>query len=119
MKRKRRRKESRTSAAGFRHGETMARLADAGKKLLVADGEWTCDERCKSCAFRKGTVPNGCMQTQMDITKAVLEHKPFMCHVVKPGEERKVCAGWFAAMQLTRKLPVSTCPWEFSPPDPA
>lgn len=116
MKRKRWRKEQRTSAKGFQHGATMAKLADAGELMLALEGEIAV--RCKTCAFRAGTVPNGCMQTQMDITKAVLEHHPFMCHVVKPGEERKVCNGWFAAMQIAKKQPPSQCPWEYSPPDP-
>lgn len=116
-KRKRKKKETRTSPEGVRHGALMAKLADHHVALLIAEGEYDEDERCKSCAFRAGTVPNGCMQTQMDVMKAVLEKKPFACHVVPPGKSRSICAGWFAAVQSMKDREPSPCPWEFSPPD--
>lgn len=83
---------------------------------LAAEGEP--DERCKSCAFRAGTVPNGCLQTMMDATKAALEQRPFACHVnhYKDGRH-KMCAGWLATQWGAADRPVITCPWNFSPPD--
>lgn len=108
----------RVTPAGQRLGEQMSRLTDTEVGKLISMGEWKKDERCKSCAFRFGTVPNGCVQTQMDAIKAVLEKKTFGCHV--EGHGMGVCMGWFAAMQAkggpNRKA--IECAWEFSPPDP-
>jgi hypothetical protein len=69
-------------------GKQMARLYDIAEKRLgeqVDEGE-----RCKTCAFRAGTVPNGCPQTQLDISKCVADGIPFYCHQRK-GE---LCHGW-------------------------
>lgn len=111
----------RVSKEGRALGTMWSNLADrAVVELAERDGE--ADERCKSCAFTFGTVPNGCLQTQMDVTKAVVEKKLFMCH----QSDRKgwPCHGWYALTavisereKLKGALPVSTCPWEFSPPD--
>ena len=102
-------------------GEQMVRLTEPAILRMKLQGEP--DERCKSCAFRAGTVPNGCMQTQMDVLKAVVEDVPFLCH----QHDRKgwPCHGWFAARvaiheaerRTGRKLPAIECPWPFSPPD--
>lgn len=101
-------------------GALMAKCADAMIAELVNEGED--DDRCKSCAFRLGTVPNGCAQTQSDVLKAVSENVPFMCHQIGKGE-RKICHGWYALRVLVNKRVKATgkelppCPWEFSPPD--
>lgn len=102
-------------------GAQLVRLTEPAVQRLVAAGEP--DERCKSCAFRPGTVPNGCPQTQLDALKAVVEGVPFLCH--QADRERMPCHGWFAArvaileaeQQRGAKLDV-VCPWEFSRPDP-
>ena len=111
---------SRVSPAGRALGEQMARLSDNACEALAKVGE--ADERCKSCAFRMGTVPNGCLVTQSDALKAVIEDVPFMCH--QANRNGAVCHGWFAArVQIDERalagkpLPVTKCPWEFSPPD--
>lgn len=112
------REHNRVSPEGQRCGEQLSRLTDVEVGKLIAAGEWTKDERCASCAFRYGTVPNGCLQTQADAFKAVMERKTFGCHV--PGHSTGVCMGWFAAMQTkggSKRQPVQM-PWEFSPPDP-
>ena len=49
------------------------------------------DDMCKSCACRPGTVPNGCLQTQLDLLKAASEGRPFLCHAPRDG---RICAGW-------------------------
>ena len=69
-------------------GENMARLYDVAERRLgdMADP----DERCKTCAFRSGTVPNGCPQTQLDISKCVAENIPFYCH----QHRGQLCHGW-------------------------
>ncbi len=110
------REHNRVSPEGKRLGEQMARLCDREVAKLIAEGEYSEDERCKSCAFRLGTVPNGCLQTQADVMKAVMEHEPFFCHMTDvPGTE--VCAGWFASVQALKNKSKVICPWPYSPPD--
>lgn len=111
---------SRVSPEGRALGEQMARLTDKAAATLAAEGEP--DERCKSCAFRRGTVPNGCLQTQMDAMKAVIEGVPFLCH--QHDRKGTPCHGWFAARvalkraDKARGVPFAAkCQWEFSPPD--
>lgn len=107
-------------------GKTAARLAELGrerlKELGLADvkGPGLRDEMCKTCACRLGTVPNGCLQTQMDFLKAAAEGERFLCHAPMDG---RLCAGWVRvraelvanplpphAMELLKK-------WQYSPPD--
>lgn len=111
------REHNRVTLEGRQCGERLSRMTDSEVGKLIAEGEWTEDERCVSCAFRHGTVPNGCPQTQLDVLKCVMEHEPFYCHMTDPvGTE--VCSGWFAAMQAVNKKPPVKLPYEFSPPDP-
>lgn len=113
----------RVSPEGRALGVQMADMADRATAFLhQRDGED--DERCKSCAFTHGTVPNGCLQTQMDVMKSVVEKIPFFCH----QSDRKgwPCHGWYAVSALIQENEktkgrlidqVGPCPWEFSPPD--
>lgn len=103
-------------------GAQLARLTEPWIKRLAAQGE--ADARCKSCAFTPGTVPNGCLQTQLDALKAVVENVPFLCH--QHDRKGSPCHGWFAAQvgmraAEKRKGPFqhAKVPWEFSPPDPS
>lgn len=112
----------RVSPEGRAIGEQQARMADGSIARLVAEGEP--DERCKSCAFVRGTVPNGCLQTQMDALKAVVEGVPFLCH--QADRKGWPCHGWYAARVALRRAEEArghaltvACPWEFSPPDEA
>ncbi len=115
----------RVSPEGRELGELTARFADAECASLAAQGEP--DERCKTCAFRAGTVPNGCLQTQSDAIKAITDDVPFLCHAHKnsAGTYDQICYGWFAARRIAiryekssgEKLP--TAPWDFSPSDEA
>lgn len=113
-------KPTRISAAGLDLGAQILRLSEPAIARLVADGEP--DERCKSCAFRPGTVPAGCLQTQMDALKCIIEDVPFLCH--QADRKGWPCHGWYASrVELNRKerllgpLPVTKCPWPFSPAD--
>lgn len=115
------RDHSRVSPEGRAMGAQLARLADRSCTALAQQGE--ADDRCKSCAFRAGTVPNGCLQTQMDALKAVVENVPFHCH--QHDRKGSVCHGWYAAQVAIKqaerargqKRPAITVPWDFSPPD--
>jgi hypothetical protein len=110
----------RVSPEGKAMGATIALMYDkAFKKLRLSD---TQDRRCKSCAFRKGTVPNGCVQTMMDVIKCLAEGHPFCCH---SPNNREPCAGAEVvrtAIVLTARSrgyppPKMVAPWSFSPPD--
>lgn len=72
------------------------------------------DERCKTCAFRAGTIPNGCPQTQMEVLKCVLKQVHFHCHSRRDeAGEPAICHGWLAAWHLAQvkgTKPVK-CPW--------
>jgi hypothetical protein len=104
---------SRVTPEGISLGKVMARAADIGQAYLNSINE-PASERCKTCAFRAGTVPNGCIQTQFDVYKAVFELVPFMCHQ-KCGE---ICAGWFSVVNVPgiEKFR-GTAPYDFSPED--
>ena len=64
------------------------------------------DDRCLTCAFRKGDHPaNGSPETLMSALKCVMEGEPFWCH-----EHDRACAGW-AAMRFSKDNLVKA-PWE-------
>ena len=117
---------SRVSEEGKSMGRLTSHMADHGKRLLKAEGLTNLnlptvrDEMCPSCAFRHGTVPNGCIQTQMDALKAIVEAVPFLCHAPKDG---RMCAGYIAARasHVAKPLPAvmtdMVANYDFSPPD--
>lgn len=108
----------RVSPEGRALGAQLVRLVEPVIQHLADLGDP--DERCKSCAFRAGTVPNGCIQTMADAFKAVLEQKPFMCHVDRYTDgHRKLCSGWLASQWGSAGRPPVACSWDFSPPDDA
>jgi hypothetical protein len=78
----------RVSAEGQALGEQMVRLYDIAARRLGDQADE--GERCRTCAYRAGTVPNGCAQTQLDISKCTAEGIPFYCHQHR-GE---LCHGW-------------------------
>lgn len=88
---------SRTSPQGRALGSSTARLSALGRARLVALGlddvkaPGLRDDMCKSCACQPGSVPNGCLQTQLDLLKASSEGVPFRCHAPLDG---RICAGW-------------------------
>lgn len=82
---------------GQRLGKIMANMADQGFEILKNEHGFK-DDRCVSCAFREGTVPNGDPQTQLEVVDCVMNDKAaFACHCVQAGGERQVCSGWIAA----------------------
>jgi hypothetical protein len=106
----------RVTAVGRAVGEQIVRLTEPAINRLEIEGE--ADERCRSCAFRAGTVPNGCPQTMSDVVKCVVEQTPFFCHVDKYSDgSDKICHGWFAAAWALGDRPPGKVPWEFSPAD--
>lgn len=112
---------SRVTPEGRALGFQTARLVEPAVAEMVRQGEP--DERCKSCAGIYGTVPNGCLQTQGDFIKAVIEDVPFLCH--QADRRGHPCHAWFAARvsiraaekRHGRPVPVTKAPWAFSPED--
>ena len=107
-------------------GKSSARLAERGLQRMEANGLTSLglpmlrDDMCQSCACKPGTVPNGCLQTQLDLMKSASEGRPFMCHAPKDG---KLCAGWarVRAELVANPLPADVVAlldkWDYSPPD--
>lgn len=117
---------SRVTPQGQAMGKSAARLAERGRALLADMGLGSVQaprlraEMCKTCACQPGSVPNGCLQTQLDFLKAAAEGTPFLCHAPKDG---RMCAGWvqvrvvLAATPLPPQLMAMLAKHEFSPPD--
>ena len=112
----------RVTPEGRLAGFNTARIIEPAVANLARQGE--ADERCKSCAGTYGTVPNGCLQTQLDLIKAIAENVPFLCH--QHGRKGMPCHAWFAARVAINKADkrrgtklVVKVPYEFSPPDEA
>jgi hypothetical protein len=114
----------RVSPEGRALGEQMAKLYDIAKERLTAAGETIprtplteLTDRCKTCAFRAGTVPNGCAQTQIDISKCAAEGIPFYCH----QHQGQLCRGWAVTRAGLRDVLPSMAPLtedtKLSPPD--
>lgn len=107
-------------------GKNAARLADLGRQRLRELGLASVkapllrEAMCKTCACRLGTVPNGCLQTQMDFLKAAADGVPFLCHAPRDG---KLCLGWLrvraelVANPLPPKAMALIEKWDYSPPD--
>lgn len=118
----------RVTPQGQAMGSNAARLAELGRKRLAATGLTALslpmlrDEMCKSCACQPNTVPNGCLTTQMDFLKSVVEGKKFLCHAPMDG---CMCAGWVRARaeHVANPLPEAVQRvlrrWEYSPGDGA
>lgn len=116
----------RVSPTGQHMGRNAARMAALGQTRLKAMGlenhsvPAVRSGMCPTCACREGTVPNGCLQTQLDFLKSVTEGKGFYCHSPKDG---RLCAGWIAARAevVARPLPEAALKliekWEYSPAD--
>ena len=107
-------------------GRSASRLAELGKQRLeefgLADvkGPGLREDMCKTCACQLGSVPNGCLQTQLDFLKSAAEGKPFLCHAPLNGQ---ICAGWvrvraeLVANPLPHAVTEMLAKHEYSPPD--
>lgn len=116
----------RVTPQGQAMGKNASRMAELGRARLAALGldgvqaPMMRAEMCKSCACQPGSVPNGCLQTQLDFLKSVHEGNPFRCHAPMDG---KMCAGWVraraevAANPLPPDVAALLDKWEYSPPD--
>lgn len=99
----------RVSPEGRQMGANAATMAERGMKQLIAMGypkegfPGARGEMCPSCACRRDTIPNGCLQTQMDLLKSALDQDhPFLCHAPNNG---RICAGWIGMRAYLVKMP--------------
>lgn len=105
-------KRNRPEPAGYKLGAELARFATDGEVRLAAQGV-DVPERCSTCAFRVGTLPNGCVTSVMDAMKCMIEHEPFLCHHDKA--QRTPCAGFLAIMaDAGPESQPGIAPWPFS-----
>lgn len=94
---------------GQEAGAHMVRMAEPAIAEMEAHG--FPDERCSTCAFRLGTLPNGCPGTVMDAMKCGMEGEPFYCHDRRRLGEK--CHGWLA-MRLALDGKTKAMPWPFT-----
>jgi hypothetical protein len=103
---------------GRQVGEQLARLCDKAEASMLAE-LGTAPYRCASCAFRRGTFPNGCPETVLDALKCVMEGVPFYCHHSEKdltGKHIGQCAGYVVSRAAVQEggLSVIETPWPFS-----
>jgi hypothetical protein len=91
----------------------MARFADQAEPEVRLK-EPAFPVRCGTCAFRAGTIPNGCAGTLMDALKCVVERTPFYCHERK-GEDgsEAFCIGWAMLALTDERKSAGETPWPF------
>ena len=84
-------------------GVELARIADLEEERQREKFP-NAKPRCADCAFRAGTLPNGCPDTLMDAVKAVAECKPFYCHHGLDSDKSptRLCAGY--ALMMGRRV---------------
>lgn len=86
----------RPSAHGRALGAGLARVAD---KMAALHPE--IPDRCKTCAFREGTIPNQMAGTLLEALHCVvgIDPSPFGCHhtLGKDGIPTSLCAGYALA----------------------
>jgi hypothetical protein len=83
-------------------GTQLAWVADvmAAQRVDVPD-------RCKTCAFRAGTIPSRMAGTLAQALNCVagLDPSPFMCHhSLRGGEPTQLCAGYVLAKSAPIEL---------------
>ncbi len=87
----------RPSSHGSLLGDALALIADLGER----DSPVPLGERCATCAFRKGSVPNRSAGTGMIALNCALgiDRDRFACHHgMKDGQPKKICVGYMAAI---------------------
>jgi len=119
-------KHSRVTKEGRQIGKNVSRLSDLGFNRLKKMGLESVrapslrEDMCKTCACRLGTVPNGCLQTQLDFMKSAIEGLPFVCHSPSNGV---ICAGWvrvraeLVANPVPDEIANMMAKWEYTPAD--
>lgn len=101
------------TAEGYFLGDCLAALYDEHEPEVRASIP-NIPDRCATCAFRAGTLPNGCPSTVMDALKCIIEGHPFLCHTgMRDGEATAVCAGYLVTVG-SRPMGIDRAFWKFS-----
>lgn len=79
---------------GMQVGEQLVKFVDEAEKRCAEELGFVA-VKCPTCAFREGTIPNGCLTTVATALKCSMENEPFYCHhkTTNYGPQ-KLCAGW-------------------------
>lgn len=95
--------------------DALARYADEAETKIRAMGLEPPD-RCASCAFRAGTIPNTkALATGFDALKCLVEDHPFGCHHdKKDGQPTRLCAGFLMIQAAETGPRLTKAPWPFS-----
>jgi|SRR5580698_8835378 hypothetical protein len=84
-------------------GAELARIADLEEEHQREKFP-NAKPRCADCAFRAGSIPNGCPETLMDAVKALAECTPFYCHHgLDSAQPTRLCAGYALLMGVTAR----------------
>lgn len=99
---------NRPTEIGRKLGDQLARLTEVA--LIEVKKKFpNHKEPCGTCAFRRGTIPNGCPETVMDALKCTLEQSAdFHCH----EEKGQLCAGFMICLTAGKRQ--VKVPWEYS-----
>lgn len=96
---------NRPDELGYQVGSIIADWAEKGA-VLDAKAHPNAPDPCATCAFTRGTMPNGCLPTVANALKCVVEveHLFYCHHGLKPGDENptKLCAGYMHALTYTQ-----------------
>lgn len=95
------------SVAGAQLGDMLARFFERE----LSDQPNEIRERCSTCAFRPGTLPNQSAGTLMNALKCVVERDPFFCH--EKGREGCHCVGY--DVMTKKKSAPGKAFWDFIP----
>lgn len=99
-------------------GETLAGWCDEAQPAYAADfaeDGLPVPQRCRTCAFRRGTMANGSLTTMVAL-KCVLEYDTFHCHekdALTP-DGQMLCVGYaiMVTADAKAKRPPIQCPWD-------
>jgi hypothetical protein len=96
------------SAEGVLAGKELARIFQPAIESFEAIPDMP--HRCKTCAFRLGTIPNQTLPTVMDAVKCIAEKEDFFCHT----DTDQLCVGYVAAAVASQNTPFVKAPWSYS-----
>ncbi len=100
---------NRPTPEGRALGVEIARLCDQEEAKQARMLAPTIPERCKTCAFRGGTFPNGCGGTLLDALHCIADGHDFLCH--EHGRKGQLCAG-YQMMRFEHPFAIGTdWPW--------
>ena len=95
---------NRPTPEGIELGKEFVRML--GPDIERLENMGVIPERCKSCALRLGTIPNGCPQTLMDFMECTRgDDTDFLCHT-----DGQLCSGFMAAKIVEIENKVSAPP---------